>query len=618
MNIFEYLIDTFYKMGSPKKSSEVLHKYGRDYLLQLRMHPLSLQKPQNLPIMEIVKDRLYLHQIDSMASPGGDESQYHHYTDDMYAFMKHDNAYKRFSQRSSPGYTSRSCPEYASYPKYNAPLTISKYRSCYESSPQKQFYRTSCKIDMAADDFFENFNDIQNAPWYKETSSLYTNENEWNLNQKNSENKVLTSNNGCNLKNKKKLSIIDPKTGKNILEGMENSTASQTSISSKENECEARHSVEVNSLMNNECKDIKRNVVSDDDYPMLTTESSKHPSVLSYNPDSSDDEFMKEYSEYKLKASENSSQKLQYEENEKNMDKSIGFSPAGDPGTIHPPTDKGNAEENSRQPNDKADSQQLNDLRAKDPRSGVHEIISSEGCNDTNLKEKILLLRDKIYTMKQEQQKMAILQSFLRFKKQQLDESFRSLDDKKMDIINWEYNLYTKAKKLHEKEYWMTMKSQNLRKKEKQLEEKEKWLDLRENEIRNKYNNVLKREGTNNASLENGEFHGDTKLENKSSPTKNAIDINGEQEGNNCINSSTKDDEILPQKSKDLSSGDICEIQTTSGKSQKFKASDYSTSLNYSKVNKKPISFEGRKYLPEHVKQWFNQRDKNAKKENKH
>ncbi|GIX99012.1 hypothetical protein CEXT_382421 [Caerostris extrusa] len=71
---------------------------------------------------------------------------------------------------------------------------------------------------------------------------------------------------------------------------------------------------------------------------------------------------------------------------------------------------------------------------------------------EEQLKLHIKLLREKIYSVRQEQQKMAILQSFLRFKKHQLDESYRRLDDKKMEIANWECNLTSKAKKLQEKD----------------------------------------------------------------------------------------------------------------------------------------------------------------------
>lgn len=32
--------------------------YNRDILLQLRLHPLSLQKPRELPEMEVIKDKV--------------------------------------------------------------------------------------------------------------------------------------------------------------------------------------------------------------------------------------------------------------------------------------------------------------------------------------------------------------------------------------------------------------------------------------------------------------------------------------------------------------------------------------------------------------------------------
>ncbi|GFT18145.1 uncharacterized protein TNCV_183101 [Trichonephila clavipes] len=47
--------------STPQNAAE--RKYGRDFLLQLRLHPFSLQKPSNLKMHEIVKDKLYLHQL---------------------------------------------------------------------------------------------------------------------------------------------------------------------------------------------------------------------------------------------------------------------------------------------------------------------------------------------------------------------------------------------------------------------------------------------------------------------------------------------------------------------------------------------------------------------------
>lgn len=32
--------------------------YNRDILLQLRLHPLSLQKPRELPEIEVIKDKV--------------------------------------------------------------------------------------------------------------------------------------------------------------------------------------------------------------------------------------------------------------------------------------------------------------------------------------------------------------------------------------------------------------------------------------------------------------------------------------------------------------------------------------------------------------------------------
>lgn len=84
--------------------------------------------------------------------------------------------------------------------------------------------------------------------------------------------------------------------------------------------------------------------------------------------------------------------------------------------------------------------------------------------------------------MRQEQQKMVIYQSFLRYKKHQLDEIVRSLDDQKIEIANWECSLVSMEKRLKEREAWMEVKRKNLRNKQEELREKEE--ELREREMK--------------------------------------------------------------------------------------------------------------------------------------
>ncbi|KAF8767527.1 hypothetical protein HNY73_020468 [Argiope bruennichi] len=96
---------------------------------------------------------------------------------------------------------------------------------------------------------------------------------------------------------------------------------------------------------------------------------------------------------------------------------------------------------------------------------------------EDELKVNIKLLREKIYSVKQEQQKMAILQSFLHFKKHQLDEGYRRMDDKKIEIANWECSLANRAKRLLEKECRLEAKRLNLLDKESKLDEREKMLN---------------------------------------------------------------------------------------------------------------------------------------------
>ncbi|CAL1268510.1 unnamed protein product [Larinioides sclopetarius] len=104
--------------------------------------------------------------------------------------------------------------------------------------------------------------------------------------------------------------------------------------------------------------------------------------------------------------------------------------------------------------------------------------IQESGFNlEEELKINIKLLKEKIYSIRQEQQKMAILQSFLHFKKHQLDENYQRMDEKKIEIANWECSIANRAKRLQEKECKLEARRLSLLDKESKLDEREKKLN---------------------------------------------------------------------------------------------------------------------------------------------
>lgn len=86
---------------------------------------------------------------------------------------------------------------------------------------------------------------------------------------------------------------------------------------------------------------------------------------------------------------------------------------------------------------------------------------------DEHLKVDLALLKEKVYAMRQEMQKMAAYESFLRFKKHQADEFF----------ANWKRYLISKENHLKEKESWLEHKKNEIKNKEQELSEKEKKLN---------------------------------------------------------------------------------------------------------------------------------------------
>ncbi|CAL1268509.1 unnamed protein product [Larinioides sclopetarius] len=89
----------------------VQYKYGRDYLLQLRLHPLSLQKPDNLKNHDIVKEKLYLHQLNfGTGSQNAHTSYPCSYTDFQMPLKDSENVLRY--HHSIPECFSRNCASY--------------------------------------------------------------------------------------------------------------------------------------------------------------------------------------------------------------------------------------------------------------------------------------------------------------------------------------------------------------------------------------------------------------------------------------------------------------------------------------------------------------------------
>ncbi|KAG8181785.1 hypothetical protein JTE90_000077, partial [Oedothorax gibbosus] len=113
------------------------------------------------------------------------------------------------------------------------------------------------------------------------------------------------------------------------------------------------------------------------------------------------------------------------------------------------------------------------------------------------------LLKERVYAMRQEQQKMVAYESFLRYKSRQLNEMIRSLDSKKFENTNWERNLISKEKQLKEMESWLEYKKNDLKNKEEGLREREKKLNAMSIEFQlNGGSSAGSTEGVNNNSNE--------------------------------------------------------------------------------------------------------------------
>lgn len=225
---------------------------------------------------------------------------------------------------------------------------------------------------------------------------------------------------------------------------------------------------------------------------------------------------------------------------------------------------------------------------------------------------------------------MYILQSFLRYKKYQLEETARNLDEKRIGIANRECNLSKKANRLHEKEVWLESKSEILYKKAVQLAERENLLSKEESKSSG--------DGTCPSLFKEGDFFV-KKPEFDISPdmtwneiSKNVKSSYGSGKGNDnayfgyssvnkvgadsssnvelCKSDARSLDElekniVLIEKlhstneGGDGATGKMSDIAPSGTVERK----DENDSLGYSK---------GRRYLPEHIKYWLNKQDKSA------
>ena len=257
-------------------------------------------------------------------------------------------------------------------------------------------------------------------------------------------------------------------------------------------------------------------------------------------------------------------------------------------------------------------------------------------CNENILKqhdtmrESLRQLREKMYSLKQEEQKVAILQSFLRYKKYQLEESARNLDEKRIEIANWEYNLYNKAKRLQEKEQWLDNKNEMLNNKTQQLVDKEKMLS-EDDKISNDtlYSDTFKEVGVPEKKFA---FHKNDNIWSEISKMKNPkIDENNQYSFVSYDSKSARLSESMPSSVEKCKSDAFSldeleknlvfiekmhstnEVNDNSIGKNELAQSPNAIQKNEENALYDPLGYsKGRRYLPEHIKYWLDKRDKNA------
>lgn len=251
------------------------------------------------------------------------------------------------------------------------------------------------------------------------------------------------------------------------------------------------------------------------------------------------------------------------------------------------------------------------------------------------MKEGLRQIKEKIYALRQEQQKMVILQSFYQYKKYRLEEIARNLDEKRIEIANWECNLHNKAKELQDKEQRLENKNKILQQHVQELVEQKKMMDAQEK--------LITRE------MEMPEVSKETAFSSKQCMFKNCNDIVWEGMNNEAQNNS-RNEETNENNFSDFgyytNSCELAETPLTNAekcmsevsvidelernivmmenlhasnevgdKKEEIKFESVS-SLTVQKKSEnvaEPIGYsKGRRYLPEHLKYWLNKRDKNS------
>ncbi|GBM41437.1 hypothetical protein AVEN_129629-1 [Araneus ventricosus] len=489
----------------------VQYKYGRDYLLQLRLHPLSLQKPDNLKNHDIVKEKLYLHQLNFGTGSQNTRASYPCSYPDFQMPLKDPENILRY-HHSIPECSSRNCSSYIAGRKSNTgmhgkPSSKSRqlYIPDYVNSMQKlQFQNASDYEDFLHDDIY-----CSNVPWLKQCCS-FSGET-WNCRSRQSVHEASSKSSfeGSSKTKKKPLPIIDPKNGKNILDGIcEVSITSQESIISEGNGGDSGNKSggvlisEINkqpdhdecsfSEINNGTGNATQNS-SDTDYSCLSQisgSSYQNPSCKDKEPKRTCEDHGNNISA--IFKNGNHVLKSDFDVNlKKATEKTVD---SGMPTKEMWDSDYGFykkfASRSYEEPKISDSFASLEGITSKDVLGDCPNqkkqttdrnktmAVQESGLNlEDELKINIKLLREKIYSIRQEQQKMAILQSFLHFKKHQLDESYRRMDEKKIEIANWECSIASKAKRLQEKECKLEARRLSLLDKESKLDEREKKLN---------------------------------------------------------------------------------------------------------------------------------------------
>ncbi|GIX67500.1 uncharacterized protein CDAR_17241 [Caerostris darwini] len=488
-------------------------KYGRDYLLQLRLHPFSLQKPKHLKEHDIVKDKLYLHQLNGIGSQNANLSMPCTYSDYVHMALKQDPETLIRYHHSMPDCFSRNCLPYVSGRKGHVgmhAISSSKNRQLYIPdyvAPMRKIQLqnpSDYEFDVLRDDVY-----CSNVPWSKQCCPFSDDMRRQNQ-QSDHDSSSKISFEGSSKNKKKALPIIDPKNGKNILDGI--CTTSQESIISEETDgdSETKSSTlisENNKQFTHEEQNIddsiknekvSQGMISDDDFSSSSQLSESIYQNLTFSNENPKEENISEDLTNSFSSKTHNENFSEFESNINTNRKNLAGRTSNGSILAKHVLDSdyelykkfacNNYEESKLAINDSLESYEGNN--SKDINASYHYLnqmnaerykslpMQENKLNfEEQLKHHIKLLREKIYSVRQEQQKMAILQSFLRFKKHQLDESYRRLDDKKMEIANWECNLTSKAKKLQEKDCRLEAKRLTLFNKESELEEREKKLN---------------------------------------------------------------------------------------------------------------------------------------------